>query len=610
MVCLVLAFVLVLTCMPVSAVDHENTYTNTGNQRQDLIGVALTQVGYREGANNDTKYGDWYGLSNQPWCAMFVSWCARQADISTDILPMSARARPDGQGFNITWYKRGSGYRPQPGDLFFVGTTYDWSHVGIVYEVHDDYIYTIEGNTNNDGSAEGTDVMIRSRKIDTCDFGVPAYEGCDQDHDYTLGYDSAHPHAKYYLCGTCGDRYYTGSNQTVNTCKSCISCGCSASYAGYYKVNVSSGSLYMRSKHSVQSERLGAVPSGAQVYIYAATGTGAGHWGYAEYQGTVGHVSMEYLTWVIPAPKTPTVSVDKLTCYRGDEVTVRWNAVENAEYYHVKVINSQGAVIYDWDVEQGTACTMRIPLAEKYTVELTALNDTGSSSPASCTFTVLDTYEITYCVGEGTGAPETQQKKYGEDLILSDTVPTREGYTFLGWTDTEGSATVTYEPGGTYTANAGTALFAVWKTDGATVQKVEIATLPNQTQFSFGQTVDTTGLSLYVTYSDGSGHRITEGFTTDAHRVTELGEQTVTVTYEGQSDAYIVYILEHTPGDVNLDGSVNRDDVMALLWHITFPTDHPITVPADYNGDGTVNRDDVMLLLWHITFPETNPLTV
>lgn len=34
---------------------YENTYTNTGNQRNDIIGVAKTQLGYKEGYNNDTK---------------------------------------------------------------------------------------------------------------------------------------------------------------------------------------------------------------------------------------------------------------------------------------------------------------------------------------------------------------------------------------------------------------------------------------------------------------------------------------------------------------------------------------------------------------------------
>lgn len=54
--------------------------------RDDIVDIALSQLGYTEGPNNDTIYGDWYGLPNQPWCAMFVSWCADQANIPQDII--------------------------------------------------------------------------------------------------------------------------------------------------------------------------------------------------------------------------------------------------------------------------------------------------------------------------------------------------------------------------------------------------------------------------------------------------------------------------------------------------------------------------------------------
>ena len=66
--------------------EFENTHVNTGNHRIDIVSIAKTQVGYMEGDDNDTKYGTWYGLPNQPWCGMFVSWCARQAGVPTDIL--------------------------------------------------------------------------------------------------------------------------------------------------------------------------------------------------------------------------------------------------------------------------------------------------------------------------------------------------------------------------------------------------------------------------------------------------------------------------------------------------------------------------------------------
>ena len=41
---------------------------------QRLISRAASQVGYKEGPNNASKYGTWAGYPNQSWCAMFVSW--------------------------------------------------------------------------------------------------------------------------------------------------------------------------------------------------------------------------------------------------------------------------------------------------------------------------------------------------------------------------------------------------------------------------------------------------------------------------------------------------------------------------------------------------------
>ena len=151
---------------------HANTYRNTGNQRTDIVGVAKTQLGYTEGRNNDTKYGDWYGLPNQPWCAMFVSWCARQAGIPTSVLKNSSCAGASSRYFNISYYD-GKNYKPKAGDLFF---TKSWSHVGLVERVEGNYFYTIEGNSNSNGSSEGTCVCSNKRYIPNFYFGVPNYK--------------------------------------------------------------------------------------------------------------------------------------------------------------------------------------------------------------------------------------------------------------------------------------------------------------------------------------------------------------------------------------------------------------------------------------------------
>ena len=43
------------------------------NDINKLMALCAEDLGYTEGSNNDTKFGKWYGLNNQPWCAMSAS---------------------------------------------------------------------------------------------------------------------------------------------------------------------------------------------------------------------------------------------------------------------------------------------------------------------------------------------------------------------------------------------------------------------------------------------------------------------------------------------------------------------------------------------------------
>ncbi|MDC7995423.1 peptidoglycan-binding protein [Altibacter sp. HG106] len=54
----------------------------------------------------------------------------------------------------------------QPGDLFLLQkSTWDWTHTGVVIDVNQDVIETIEGNTNMAGSRNGIAVMKRTRNF-------------------------------------------------------------------------------------------------------------------------------------------------------------------------------------------------------------------------------------------------------------------------------------------------------------------------------------------------------------------------------------------------------------------------------------------------------------
>lgn len=78
-------------------------------------------------------------------------------------------------------------------------------------------------------------------------------------------------------------------------------------------------------------------------------------------------------------------------------------------------------------------------------------------------------YMVSFSNNGGTGAPAGQTKWYGTNLTLSSTKPTRTGYTFLGWGTSASATTATYQPGGTYTANASATLYALWKINTWTV---------------------------------------------------------------------------------------------------------------------------------------------
>lgn len=125
--------------------------------RQAIVNTAAGEVGYTE-SNDWTKYGQWYqdtfnasGFAYGEWCAMFVSWCANQSGVSSDIIPYHAYC-PTG----VNWFRnqgeyQGNGYVPSAGDLIY----YDWNfdgtvdHVGLVtgYDSNTGYITTVEGNT-------------------------------------------------------------------------------------------------------------------------------------------------------------------------------------------------------------------------------------------------------------------------------------------------------------------------------------------------------------------------------------------------------------------------------------------------------------------------------
>lgn len=125
------------------------------NTAKSMIDLGRTQIGYREGRNNWTKYPpEVPGLAwaqNQPWCQTWISWLAVKTG-NRDVIPLTASCLTC-----TNYYKqRGRFHRskPQPGDLVMYGSN-GGTHVDMVTEVDTKghRVRVIGGNTG--GSLNG-----------------------------------------------------------------------------------------------------------------------------------------------------------------------------------------------------------------------------------------------------------------------------------------------------------------------------------------------------------------------------------------------------------------------------------------------------------------------
>ena len=121
----------------------------TGEGSMDMVLVAVSQIGNEGGE----LYWRWYGFSaHVDWCAVFVSWCADQADLLDDGSMPKFAVCDDGIRWFVEkerWFNRN--IEPKPGMIIF----FDWDgdgrsdHVGIVEKCEEGMIYTIEGNSRD-----------------------------------------------------------------------------------------------------------------------------------------------------------------------------------------------------------------------------------------------------------------------------------------------------------------------------------------------------------------------------------------------------------------------------------------------------------------------------
>lgn len=156
----------------------------------DFVSKAASQIGITEqpANSNNTKYGAWYGMNGEPWCDMFVSWCANEIG-AIDVVGKFAYCP-----YHVNWFKQQGRWlsreaQPQPGDVVFFANNGVACHVGIVESRNgSSSITSIEGNTSAGDNANGGQVQRRNRTYGSVGsswyilgFGRPNWESIERD---------------------------------------------------------------------------------------------------------------------------------------------------------------------------------------------------------------------------------------------------------------------------------------------------------------------------------------------------------------------------------------------------------------------------------------------
>lgn len=128
----------------------------------------------------------------------------------------------------------------------------------------------------------------------------------------------------------------------------------------------------------------------------------------------------------------------------GEQVTLQFAA------------NKSNYTFTNWEVEKGNISINRNSSSVTFTMPSTDVVIKANYAEEN----IIPEYTLTYDANEGTGAPAAQ---IGSSITISSTIPTREGYTFLGWSTSRKAATATYVAGNKIDLKLDTILYAIWK---------------------------------------------------------------------------------------------------------------------------------------------------
>ena len=151
----------------------------------------------------------------------------------------------------------------------------------------------------------------------------------------------------------------------------------------------------------------------------------------------------------------------------SDYLLAKYDGLNKATITVNCIADGQVVKSYEMVGKQGAHVTVATPEIDGYSTADDDVKTTFSDKTVTFNYTNDNpsptSFNVIYNANGGSGAPASQVKGAGIDLVLSEDEPSRNYYDFLGWADSASATEPQYQPGDTYTSDANITLFAVWK---------------------------------------------------------------------------------------------------------------------------------------------------
>ncbi|MDD5923922.1 MAG: InlB B-repeat-containing protein [Clostridia bacterium] len=187
----------------------------------------------------------------------------------------------------------------------------------------------------------------------------------------------------------------------------------------------------------------------------------------------INSLNFEGISYKKPAAPAKSVISVKSIGKPNEKTTLQWTISElvgkyDSRTYNLKVWNGTNTTKTPFiDIEDLITLQYDVCLpAGTYTASITSTNTkyyNYNTYSDKITFSIGNNYVIYYDANGGTGAPSSQTKSTGKNIVLSTKEPTRDGYIFLGWSTNKNATKPEYKKGDTFTLDTSVTLYAVWE---------------------------------------------------------------------------------------------------------------------------------------------------